>query len=202
LIEIAQFRIYAVGKKRQDVGERHLYDLAYNLYHDEIDYKELEVELKRFINEYQDTKNFEINLRATNFYARVDTKDQKYLLYEYEEFLKKQAKETIPSSLKYILSADVQIEHIWSQSSAKLNLDEDQRKIHEKYKDKLGNLTLATQSWNASWGNSPFKIKKAEYQDSSFRVQRELASNDSWGKEQIDDRENKIIDFALLRWDI
>jgi hypothetical protein len=202
LIEIAQFRIYAVGKKRQDVGERTLYDLALNLYQDKIDYKKLETELKKFINEYQDTKNFEINLRAANFYARVDPKDQKYLLYEYEEFLKKEARETIPSNLKYILSADVQVEHILPQSSAKLNLDEAQRKIHEKYKDRLGNLTIATQSWNASWGNSPFEIKKAQYQDSSFRVQRELASNDTWSQEQIDDRQNKIIEFALSRWKI
>lgn len=54
--------------------------------------------------------------------------------------------------------------------------------------------TIKKAQWqnNASWGNTPFKTKKAEYQNSSFRVQRELASNDTWRQEQIDERGNKI----------
>jgi len=68
--------------------------------------------------------------------------------------------------------------------------------------NKLGNLTLATKGWNRSIGNKPFSEKREKYKDSNLRVQRELASYETWGRKQIEEREDKIVKFALSRWSI
>ncbi len=127
------------------------------------------------INKYQGTKEFKLNLTAENFFDRVDTADKKYLLFEYEKFLREQAKEPLDIHLKNILSEKFEIEHVWARDTSKLNLSEESEDIHEHYQDKLGNLTLASDSWNSKWRNSPFADKKEDYKDSNLRVQRELS---------------------------
>jgi len=74
--------------------------------------------------------------------------------------------------------------------------------IHEQYKDKLGNLTIASKSWNSKWGNNPFDVKRKGYENSILRVQKELSDFNKWGKEQIEERESGIIKFALRKWKI
>ena len=95
---------------------------------------------------------------------------------------------------------DFQIEHVWPNNPSKLNLNAEEKIIHEQYKDKLGNLTIALRQWNESWGNKPFDKKKKKYADSMLKIQKDLAKNDDWGEKEIKRRENEIIKYAFERW--
>ena len=154
------------------------------------------------ITNYQGLNTFKINLESDNFYTRVQRSNTKYLLFEYETYLRKLAKEPLDLKLDDILSEKFEIEHVWANDSSKLKLTEEDSKVHEQIKDKLGNLTLASGSWNSKWQNKPFSDKKVEYGDSNLRVQRELAKKPDWNKKQIERREKKLTKFASKRWKI
>jgi len=202
LIETIAFRVYAIGRRRADTGESWLYTLAYRVHSENLEYSEILEELKSLVRYYQNDKAFERDLKVENFYNRVSSRDKKYLFFEYEKFLRQKSREPLDIKLDDILSYDFEIEHIWADDSSQLGLSDDLKEIHEQCKNKLGNLTIASKSWNASWGNGPFSLKKNEYQKSNLRVQRDLAVIAEWGKEQIEERESKIIEFAMERWKI
>lgn len=200
IIEIFSFRVYSIGRKRSDAGISSIYSLAYEVRSNKMMHVELIIKLMRLIHEYQGTKEFRINLKTENFYSRVDNADKKYLLFEYEKSLREQAREPLDIHLENILSEKFEIEHIWARDASKLNLSEELLETHEQYKDKLGNLTLASDSWNSKWRNSPFADKKKDYKDSNLRVQRELSSSSDWDKKQIEEREKRIVKFVFKRW--
>ena len=199
-IENIVFKVYAIGRRRADTGEGWLYDLAYQVHKEKLKYEEIINALSEVIRYYEDDKNFERDLRAENFYDRVAPRDIKYLLFEYERVLREESREPLDVSLEDILRPAFETEHIWAQDSSKLGLSEELLEVHEQYKDKLGNLTLASKSWNAEWGNQPFAFKRKGYRKSILRVQKELSDLRKWGKRRIDERENKIVEFALTRW--
>lgn len=201
LVEIYLFRVYSIGKRRSDTGKSRLYDLAYKIYNDKIPPKEAGARLIKYVEEYQNDSYFEENLKGSDFYKRVSNPNKKNLLLEYEKYLNEKAKERMNISSSDILSDDYTIDHIWARDSTRLGLDKSTAEVHEEYKHRLGNLTLASRSWNTTWGNSPYEVKKEHYKDSSLRVQRDLPKKySSWGKEQIESREKEIIEFALKRW--
>lgn len=202
IIEIFSFRVYSIGRKRSDAGINSIYSLAYEVRSNKTTHIELIKKLMNIIHEYQGIKEFNINLTTEDFYNRVDTADKKYLLFEYEKFLREEAKEPLDIHLKNILSEKFEIEHIWATDTSKLKLSDELEDIHEQYKDKLGNLTLASDSWNSKWRNSPFVDKKKDYKDSNLRVQRELASSSEWDEKQIQAREKRIIEFIFKRWEV
>lgn len=201
-IEDIVFRIYAIGRRRADTGEGWLYDLAYRVHKEKLGYDEIIDELSELIDYYEDDKDFGRDLRVENFYARVATRDTKYLLFEYERFLREQSREPLDIGLEDILQPTFEIEHIWAHDPSKLGLSEELLEVHEQYRDKLGNLTVASKSWNAQWGNQPFSFKRKSYRKSILRVQKELSDLRKWGRKQIDEREDKIIEFALTQWGV
>jgi len=202
LIEVIVFRVYAIGRRRADAGEGWLYDLAYKIHRENLEYERIIEELRELIRYYEDDRNFERDLKVENFYDRVARRDKMYLLFEHEKFLRERSQELLDIRLEGILTPKFEIEHIWADDPSKLNLSEDLKEIHEQYKDKLGNLTIAAKSWNARWGNEPYETKRKEYQNSILRVQKQLSEFEEWSKEQIEKRENEIIKFAIERWRI
>jgi len=200
LIEVLVFRIYAIGRRRADVGVDRLSELAYTVHQGSSSASEVLNELKSIISNYERDRSFEVQLRAPEFYDRISTRDKKYLLHGYEQFLRCNRREPLDITLNDVLSDEYQIEHVWARDPSMLGLSQEQLDEHEVYKDRLGNLTVASRAWNASWGNAPFETKRGKYQDSVLRVQKELADSAMWGKEQIESREKEIIQFALSRW--
>ena len=198
VIEAFAFRVYAIGRRRSDTGMSALYDLAHKIHRGKNGYKELVRELKNLIHQYESDRDFERDLKVENFYSRIARRDIKYLLFEYEKFLRERVREPLDIKVENILTDKFEIEHIWARDPSKLCLDEEMEKIHDQYKDKLGNLTIASRYWNSKWGNEPFERKRAEYANSILRIQKELSGFEEWGKEQIEERENKIIKFALV----
>lgn len=208
LIEVMTFRIYAIGRRRADAGRSTLYDLAYGIHRGSISYAELIKTLKSLVQDYEWTGRFEEHLRSKDFYDRVIKNDIRYLLYEYESFLRKEQGERLEFTLGEILSRDkwgkpnYEIEHIWPRDPSKLGLNEEELKEHEQCVDRLGNLTLASKGWNKRMSNKSFDKKCEEYKNSGFKIQRILQSYTAWGKKQIRQREEKLVNFALRHWKI
>lgn len=167
------FRVYAIGRRRADTGVGWLYSLAYRVHRENLEYEKIMEELRELIRYYEEDRDFERDLKVENFYSRVANRDIKYLLFACERFLREQSREPLDIRLEDILSDKFEIEHIWASDPSKLDLSEDLLEIHEQYKGKLGNLTIASKSWNSKWG-----------------------------KEQIEERESGIIKFALRKWKI
>lgn len=199
LIEVASFRIYAIGKRRSNSGEGLLYTLAYDIHKNNWNFDQVERKLIELIKVYEDDKSFKIGLKSENFYNKISKSDIKYLLYEYEKSL---MEEPIEITLESILVPDFQIEHICPNNPSKLNLSPEEKVAHEQYKDKLGNLTIVLREWNIKWGNKPFDKKKKDYRKSMLKIQNMLPNFDNWGENEIKNRENQIIKYALKRWQL
>ncbi len=207
-IEICIFRVYAVGRRRADTGRSKLYDLAYEIYADEKGFDELITELKTFTETYESDERFARDLRIDDFYQRMAKSDLRYFFYWYERYLREIEKESVEFPLSEILSNDenkkpkYEIEHIWPEETSLLKLNEQELKDHKECVNKLGNLTIATKSWNIQMGHKPFHEKKIRYKESIFRSQRELALYETWGKKEIEERTTKLVRFSLERWKV
>lgn len=200
IIEIASFRIYAIGKRRANTGESLLYTLGYEVHKSGLDYEFIEYRLiKNLIESYDNDKAFKNNLNSDSFYNRVSKTDIKYLLYEYGNSI---IEDSLEINLRGILKPRFQVEHIWPNNPSKLGLTAEETNLHEEYKDRIGNLTIAHKQWNESWGNKPFKDKKVEYEKSGLKIQSCLSKFDNWGVNEIKNRQFRIVRYAMDRWKI
>ena len=202
LIEAVSFRAYAIVGRRSDAGVTRLNGLANRVHQRKANYNNLIRELKDFNREYSAKGTFENILRSEDSYNNLSTRDIKYLLSEYETYLREESREPLPIDQEEILSTEYQVEHIWAQDTSRLNLSAKMKPLHEQNVHRLGNLTLASKSWNASMGNKPFVEKKRKYGDSSLRVQRDLTNWSRWSVKAIREREDAIVEFALNRWKV
>ena len=183
--------------------------MAHRVHHRTLDYDNLIGELKQINLDYQSDSGFESILRWEGYYSRRYPNDIKYILSEYEIHLRKMAKEPLTLAQEEILSSDYQVEHIWPQKPSNWDcMSSQMRELHGQNIHKLGNLTIASKSWNSSIGNKPFTEKKFQsgnapsYTNSSLWVQRELAKQNKWDAATIKKREDKIVEFSLRRWSV
>ena len=206
LMEAFVVRAYMVGGRRSDTGRSRFYQIARSVHLEEKGYDWLIGEFKKMIESYGDDDRFTRNLRSQDLYNGLGSRTIKYILTQYEILLRTGS--DMPLVLEQqekILSPDYEVEHIWSQTPS-VPLKEEERSNLDANVHRLGNLTIASQSWNRSMGNKPFHEKKWQpgdkpsYSVSSLLVQRELAKCDTWNKSKIHKREDKIIAFALERW--
>ncbi len=202
LLEAFTFRVYAVGGWRSDSAVGQFYGMAHNVHNGVWDCGTLTNELKNINRRYRSDEEFQGQLQSEDLYRRLSGRDIKYLLSEYEIHLIENSRECLTLSQDEILSPGYQVEHIWPQDPSKLDLQEDMAEWHSQNVDRLGNLTLTSQSWNTSMSNKPFNEKRLKYKDSSLRVQRELAALSEWNPDAIKEREDRIVEFALKRWSI
>ena len=209
LLEAFTFRAYAIVGRRSDTGVTRLNNLAHRVHRNGLGFAGLVTELKSFNHDYGSNYWLQTNLRSEDFYHNP-RRDIKYLLSEYEIHLREEAKEKLTLAQEDILSPEYQVEHIWAQDTSKLDLTPVMKLKHEQNVHRLGNLTLASRSWNASMGNKPFKEKSdgdspgtsPSYQNSVLRVQQDLALYNKWDDEAIRKREDEIVTFALQRWKV
>lgn len=129
-----------------------------------------------------------------------DWKGLKYLLYEYELYLKKS--EGVNKILWDNITTE-SIEHIYPQkpnsqdwSSEFLSLKESQ---NFRYLHSIGNLLLISSSKNSSLGNRSFFNKKDKYSNGSYS-EIEVSKNDDWRPKDIEQRGLNILNFMKERW--
>lgn len=211
LIEVASFRIYSVADRRSDTGESRFYRLANKIATGEKQADWIISEIKDHIKSLE--YDFAESLRNPNAYNRFRYKDIRYLFYSYDLYLRKNGMGGAEGSLeKAVENAgnDYTIEHIWPQDASKLDLTDEEVRIHEEIKHSLGNLTLAIDSRGSSWSNRPYTEKrervdenKPDYFDSAFQMTRKIArAHETWGAEQIEDRLENVVNFAQQRWSL
>jgi len=191
------FRVYVIGKRRADAAESQLYTLANRLYNETVTLNQAKTELLEIIERYESDDYFGDDLNREDLYEEVSERDIKYLFYEYERYRREQEKENLAIEMDDWLSKKFEIEHIWAQNA---DVPERLEDIHAEAVNKVGNLTVASKSWNASWGKTEFKSKRKKYAKSSIRIQRDLYEYEKWGKKEIDERGKGISHFALNRW--
>lgn len=210
LIEVASFRIYTTVS-RSDTGRNSFYNLANDIGTGEKDATWIVEKLKSRIQSKEN--DFESMLRDQNAYNRIRYKDLRYLLYSYELYLRSEAKGGDESSIERAAENagnDYTLDHIWPKDTGRLSLTEAEKEIHEEYKHNLGNLTLTTGPQNSAWKNQPYPKKrdrsdegKSDYLNSDFTMTRKIArTHKQWGKEEIEQRLDEIVDFASRRWSL
>lgn len=131
-----------------------------------------------------------------------------YLLMRYENYLRN--KKTQTKGYKFELKGiqNIQIEHIspLTKDVAKLNSGycEYDDEFYDKYLNCIGNLLLIDGSHNGSIGNKPFAEKLKSYEKSPLLQHQEVKSfvvnENSWDKEAIDKRHEKLKKFVLETW--
>ena len=213
LFEAFVFRVYRVVRYRSHTGRSSLEWLARRVHRDNLTFANFLQRLRDLNLEYVSDEAFRRHLSETHCYPNLGTRTIKYLLAEYEMNRRAEEREPLPPDLALILSTEYQTEHILPQNPAG-GLDQDEAAAHEEIVHRLGNLTLASKDWNRTMGNRAFHEKrdgrqngdpdgkKICYRNSILRVQRDLATWEEWNEASIGERGNRIIDFALGRWEI
>ncbi|WRC43581.1 DUF262 and DUF1524 domain-containing protein [Helicobacter pylori] len=95
-------------------------------------------------------------------------------------------------------------EHIMPQTLTEeweKDLGENFQKIHDKYLNTIGNLTLT--GYNPTYSNKSFQEKQGMekgFKDSPLRLNQSLRDLESFGEEEIKKRANDLADLALKIW--
>ena len=208
LLEAFVVRVYLVGGYRSHTGASTLNGIAHRVHRKRLDYDGLIGELKGMNRYYQDDGDFKRSLGWGDFYDRLGSRTIRYLLSEYEIHLR--TKVDVPlavSTQENILSSDYEVEHIWAQNPS-CEMGTEEKSEHQQNVHRLGNLTIASQSWNKSMGNKIFQEKQWQpgdmpsYSNSNLLVQKDLAKLPTWDVGAINDREADIVEFALQRWTV
>jgi alkylated DNA nucleotide flippase Atl1 len=101
-------------------------------------------------------------------------------------------------------AADLTIEHIlpqtlsddWREHLQSLGQDPDE--VRDEFVHTLGNLTLT--AFNGTLSNNPFDRKKEIYDASHLELNRALAENDAWGRDEILARAERLSDQVIMAW--
>lgn len=70
----------------------------------------------------------------------------------------------------------------------------------ETYWRRLGNMVILQATKNSIIGNAGFGQKKATLQASGFLLTSEVASQPSWGPQEIEDRQRELAKLAIKTW--
>ena len=206
LIEAFIVRVYLVGGLRSDSGGSWFNRVAYQVHRGRLGFDELIDELRKMNRHYQSDQQFVRSLSSEDLYSDLGSRTTKFLMSEYEINLRKKSDMPLAlSTQEEFLTAAFGVEHIWAQNPSE-EMSDDESTLHQENLHRLGNLAFASNSWNTSMGNKPFEEKRWQpegrpsYSNSGLLVQRELADQSVWTIHEIEQREVRIIEFALKRW--
>lgn len=139
---------------------------------------------KSFMPDDEQLKNY---LMTVNAYSLVQTR---WILEKIE---------TKDNSVG-IITSNLSIEHIMPQTRSEEwseVLDIEQEK-YDQYINRIGNLTLVSQSDNSSMGNANFEEKKAKLGKTSHIIMNQyVLAKEKWGIEEINERSEIMIDKIL-----
>lgn len=217
LVEIICFR-FGIAKSRSNTGVTQLYRFARDF---NGDFEKLVRDFQDFVEWYCNDSEFRRSLLAPRFYDVVNRIDQRYLFWKYENYLRTTEQPIFPEmSYNEFININTRqkfsIEHIIPQNprDSKIVADESIVSVEtselmgfkENYLHSIGNLTIDPLSANASKSNQNFEHKdKGYFRRAPLKTQNELneflnLETNLWDKVSISKRANKIVEFALERW--
>lgn len=205
-IETYIFRVYSIGNHKSHTGESSLYVRTRDV-SEESPTEVWVSKVATLMNRYESDSQFRRSLSASDLYSKASSQDLRYLFYFYNEHRADEMKERGGPTLSEAMSNEYTVEHIWPKSPDDLPLEDagDHPSPEARYEaniHRLGNLTLASRPWNSKWGNADFETKHDEgYVESKLWVQWDIQENyEEWSLENIDDRENELIEFMFEKW--
>lgn len=146
-------------------------------------------------------------------------KGLRYFLFEYEEYLRKengsntrkiewsnftQSKkdhETIEHILPQTIQGVKEWENIISKTQGIKNKKENRQRNINQLTHSLGNLLPLSRHKNSKNQNKPYSEKIKEFAKGSY-AEIEVSQIKEWGKEAIEERSKKLLDFLFERWSI
>ena len=214
-IETFIVRTYIIEQKSADTGRSRAYPLARRLYYnteevvpesiDPLEIDDVIAKLEEHIDHYCDDDQIESTLGEAKVYRYYSgsnrLKELRLLLYVYEASLERQ-REDLQFDVQKVVSSDngrISIEHIWPQTPDD-RFDKETVNNIEDHKHRLGNLALMTREDNAARGNDPFSKKKDDFEGSKFRMLEEVFEKDEWSVEQIERREQRLLEQISRQW--
>lgn len=143
---------------------------------------------KRVTVKWPDTTEFETSLRERSLYG---SKITRYVLDEYNR--------SLPGDHAGING--VEIEHILPQTMSAAWKKDFTEADHRAVVDRIGNLTLLTVPMNKEVSNAGYAEKQKVYRGSKYAMTRKVADdNDVWTLQQISDRAEDLVSWAVTRW--
>ena len=216
LVEIICFRLSIVGS-RADRGRETLYQLAKKF---KGDFQQLIRQLRKFIGGNCGDFAFDRALRSPFFHFVVNSNEQRYLFWKYENYLREKNGYSEMMSYDEFTNtkprSKISIEHIIPQNPTEGKVVEDDsilsttdfesQEFKDKYLHSIGNLTIDPISANASKSNRGFEYKEQKYFcRAPLMAQNELIDflnneTEQWDTVSIAERVKRICFFASERW--
>ena len=215
LVEIICFRLSIIGS-RADKGREFLYGLARDF---DGNFQRLIQELRKFIRSNCSDFVFKRALESPSFHSDVNSNDQRYLFWKYENYLRGRDGYSEMAYAEFTNNeswSKFSMEHIIPQNPKKSKVviddsifsitDFESSEFKENYLHSLGNLTIDPISANASKSNKNFPYKNQRYfVRAPLMAQNELSDflNDEtgqWDTISISQRSQAIRLFTLERW--
>lgn len=209
LAEIYSFRLFSMNKRRSDTGKNDIFRQCHWLHKGNSEDKNIKYAkflLAWYIQVYGDAERFELEIdelfKSTKKQGFYDWGGLTYLLYEYEEHLRKKQNIKIPYSLAQSKSKSVEhifpqtpTEKYWKKQLKGKNIESKKRIIHS-----LGNLLLVTAQKNSELSNYAYSKKRDLYYNGCYSEVELAKKNEDWGEEQINKRTADLLLFLNKRW--
>lgn len=201
-VETFIFRVYSAQQRPGNTGRTRFYPLGRSVYQGKRDANDVVSKLADHIHYYCNDDQLLNILQENKVYSHYGNRkgELRYLLYFYEQSLETELEFDLTDFVNNEADEEITVEHIWPQSTEKLELSESEKTMHDEHKHRLGNLALMTGSWNSSESNQPFTKKRDRYSESKIRMLNEVAAETDWGPSKIENREERMLDFVLERW--
>lgn len=193
ILETFTIRVFIFGNKKGNTGNSALFDLAYKVYTNKINFTELKKELKNLIEKNSGNTDFKKTVLNISAYTNINLSSLKLILLDYEYSLQSEthSKFDIGNINDLVKNQKITIEHIAPQNilpgvkpMENINL--------------LGNLVLTFNNSNLT--NKTFESKKSIYKNSVLASERELIEFEDWNDKNIIERGKKIQKFIIDRW--
>lgn len=147
---------------------------------------------------FPDDHEFVASLHERDWYAIQNRK-----LYLYDRLENGDSDERV-SVVARLQDDTYSVEHVMPQTlsdSWKASLGTDWERIHGEWLNCLANLTIT--AYNSEYSNRDFATKrdmKDGFSDSGFRVSKWIAQQDTWGEDQLKQRERRLAKRLLELW--
>ncbi len=206
LCEIFAFKGYGLANKRADTGLPYFYECARDF---NGGYAELFDWIKNALSWWKIPQAFKDTLNSPYFY--YEGSDARYLLWKYENSLRKKAGYTLLSAHDYMerkKKTAFSIEHIAAQKGEEVKKCLLEIKVDGEYEENylhhVGNLAIDPLSSNIKKGKLAFKGKYKFFNKAPLMSHNELEDiaqlYNGWNVDAIRDRANRIIKFAEENW--
>lgn len=203
--ERVTFKVFSLCDKDSRFSRGDFTKLAYEVYNENMSRDKIIQRLKHIGDKYSFDEVLK-NISNTDCYSNW-TKELRYFLYQFEEYLAECSGEKVGSELWgkiWESSPSTTIEHIFPQNpnldwKGKIDPSDDADLITHNV-NRIGNLALLPPGENSRIKNFSFKKKKETYKNSGLRMVTDLLQKKDWNIKTIEQREKIMIQFAKQRW--